>query len=356
MNNSTLLLLEKQSIANLRATLAINITIFIVLGFITTLSNVGTIFVLVKGGKTFRTNHYKLVIHSACVSAIEAFHPFLVQGVVRIVDTVIGKPETITVLNCALILLPGELCWTLKQCNVLELASDRLIAIMYPVKYRNYNFSNKYILIMIGLCWVVTGIDESVKYGLYTKQFADNILTICTIGNTNPDIYLTFRNSRNIIVGILTLITYVTAMILVKMKISGRQSESTNSLKKKFGYKLMLTNSVDGLIYTCTLFVSQIYAYVIMPLSEPHTRMFLSPIGFIFILLSTTPRFLVYFIMNNDFKLTALKLANGCLCRARKNTVEPYFCNVPSSRNDEMELYTVRDEHKEKYGSTTFQC
>lgn len=335
-NNVSLSSIEEQSLANLRKTLIINILVDIVLCLLTTLSNVGTIAFMIKGGKTFSTNHYKLIMHSSLAASVEAFYSFCIYGAVRVSRTVIGIPENTIVLHCALLVLPAEICWTVKQINVLQIAADRLFAVMCPMRYRNYGLSKISIIIVLGISWVVAAIDEGVKFGLYTKTFSETLLSICAVGNTNPPIYFTFRNTRNIVTGALTLIIYLAAVVLVKRQVTNSNSKL---LKKEVGYKLMITSGVDAVIYTFTLFLAQIYGLIVIPSSNPQSRIFLTPIAFTFVLLSTTPRFLVYYCLNKDFKVTVNKY---CFCSSRQNNFATEPTSFSTNQNNRIEIVELQ--------------
>lgn len=300
MNNSTVLSPEQQSLKDLNSQFLLNIIVFDALAPLTILSNFMVTFILVRGGKSFRSNYYMLLIHTTLVAIIQASNSFVLNGIIRIAKTVANTPDNGTVLNCTLSQLISELTVIADQYNILVLAVDRVLAITIPFRYKKLSSSKVYVPCIIVCVWLISIVITGSKFILFTKAFAGNTLSVCVISNTRPPAYATFRLYHGYVVAGATVLFYSSAIIVVKVKIA--LSANSRQLKKEIGFRLMVSSATDGLVFTATYFVSQAYLNLIASRMAASQKIMLTPLAFGFILLSSTPRFIVIYLTNKDLK------------------------------------------------------
>lgn len=315
-SSTTTLSLEQQSLKELDAQVVVNIFLLLT-SLSTTLSNMAVLFGLYKGGNTFKTHHYKLVTQMTTVACFQALFIFIVMGVIRFGNTIFRIPANLTVKDCGLLLLVMEATVVIDPYNVLILSIDRLIAVAYPFQYKHMNLTKKYKICTLAAPWIAGSFDTLAKFLLWTGDFISKNVSVCIITNTRTPNYANYKYYRGLIVGGLTIYFYLLGIVFVKYKIYKNHNTNVGQLKKELGFRLMVTCGVDAVIYTCTFYFSQIYQTVILANATPQARNTLAPVGLMFILLATTPRFVVNYYLNKEFQ----RIIKKHLFRINRNSV-----------------------------------
>lgn len=297
--SSALSLQEQQSLKDLDAQLIIN-AILTVVAFFTTLSNLGVLLGVYKGGRSFKSHHYKLVSIMSFVSCFEAFYIFIIMGVVRLIDTIFRIPANLSVKDCGLLLFVTEVTAVVGPYTVLTVSIDRLAAVTFPFRYKH--MSNTYKIGTLICPWVGGVLDISAKFVLWTDDFIQKNVSVCLTASSRTSEYSMYKNYRGLIVAILTIFFYLVGIIVMKYKVSKNVNSNSDRLRKDLGFKLTAVCGTDAIIYTLTYFLGQIYTTAVVSNVSPESKIVLSPLVGVFNLLATLPRFFINYYINIEFR------------------------------------------------------
>lgn len=204
---------------------------------------------------------------------------------------------------------------------MLIVALDRLIAIGSPFRYRNLNSSKSYKFITLAIPWIIGCSDAAAKYLLWTEDFTNTRIAVCTITNTRTAEYQSYKYYRSMTV---QAVCYISAILIVKYKIS-KSNGNVQQLKKELGYKLTVTCAVEAVVYSCTGFLSQVYQTIFVINATREVRTAISPLATVLSLSGTTLRFIINYSLNKDFRNQTNK---NCCCPSRN--LMSNFSQTPS--------------------------
>lgn len=298
MNNSTnFIILQKRSIYLLQLQLPWNIAVFLVLAPFAALSNGLTVFILLKGGKKFRSHHYLLLLHMVLISTISTFNSTFLIGVKRLYLTITKKSEIMSPFECSLYFISHEIFLLVDLLNVMFVAFDRLFAIAKPVKYKY--MTNSYKISTILIPWLLSLINITAKY-TGRRIFPDSVMVICLLNNLRTKLERKVIASLVISVCSTTIMFFISSIVMIKRN-TIRNKKKYRKLKPNSRYLLLITSTIDAIIYIGYV-VAVVFGVATMTEIAQRELIVRGPVSIAFYYVTLLSRFFVMYFFNRTFR------------------------------------------------------
>lgn len=294
-------LLQDQSLLLLNVQLFWNIIVYFGVSPLTLLSNCLVTLVLYKGRHVLKSHHYKLLFHTAIITSLLSIDVISFLGVKKVYQTLSNIPDVLERWICCLFFVSYEFLLIVDSFNVIFVSFDRFMAAVRPMWYKNINSHKTYRCISICVPYVVAVLMLTFKFSFYSFEFSHATLVVCVIPSTYPPIYSNLFLAASALVSIFALTFYSSAVMLVLYKVY-KNSENSKKLKKETGFRLLITSLTDAAIYICSYVISIIFTITVIPSKDLLTQVAIGPIALGFYMLSVSPRFIVMYVLNRDFR------------------------------------------------------
>lgn len=298
---SNILMDQIQSIYLVNLQLFWNLIIYLGVAPLPLISNILVAVVLYRSRTKLKSHHYRLLLHMTVVTTTFDLNSIVMIGVKKISQALLKMHDIMPRWNCALLFSTHEFLMAVDCSNVVVVSFDRFFAVSFPMKYKNISLRKTYKIVTLTTPWMFASFILFLKYLQYTDSFSKELLGICLLGSTYPVGYTFVYTFAAAGICITSLLFYYSGIGVVLYRLNANKA-SSKKLKKELGLRLIVACATDATIYVFTFFTSIVFTLAYYLWAPTLVQIAMGPFSGLFLYLSQTPRVLIMYILNKDFR------------------------------------------------------